>query len=450
MLQKNQQLICQVENFGSEAEGVCRPDGRVLFVPGALPGESIKALVVKAEKRLAYGKLLECLSPSPERREPPCPQYQYCGACSCQHMSPELSLQFKTDKVRDCLKHIAGLEVEVLPTFSMKNPWRYRNKTAMPLEVDRDGVLQCGYYAPRSHRLIPVSDCLISSEQSTLANQIVLNWMRCNQIPVYQEGGPDGLRHLITRVNAEGETMITLAVSGRKIPLLDTLVNDLKHGLPHYHSLYLSIQDKGGNLILGDSYEKIDGDRALFETLNGLQFRVSPLSFFQVNHEICEELYRAALDELHILPDERVIDLYCGAGTLTLLAAQQCKEAIGIELNPSAIKDAEENARLNQINNVRFLEGAAENLLPRLSDQGLRADRVILDPPRKGLHQAVLDALIRVRPKSIAYISCNPATQARDAKFLCENGYKIRFCRPFDMFAQTADVENLILFDYNQ
>ncbi len=444
---KNQEVTCLIDALGTQGEGICRELGQVLFIPFALPGETVRARVQKVTKSLAFGKLLEVLSPSPQRVTAPCPHFGICGGCALQHLDYQAHLAHKTSQVASCMQRIGKLAVDVPLTRGMDIPWRYRNKTALPVQ-EINGQPEAGYYAPRSHRLVPVAQCLIAHPSCDQATAAVIAWMRAHDVPAFQEETNQGLvRHIITRVNVRDEAMITLAINGASLPHTPALIEVLKVALPGFHSLHLTRQTAGDNVILGEGHERLYGSTPFTDEACGLSFELSPLSFSQVNSLISQQLYQDALALAELKPGETVIDVYSGAGAIALMAAGRCREAIGIELSPQAVENAKANAVRNGIPNATFHQGEAEKLLPRMQAQGLSADVIFLDPPRKGAHQDVLEAVAAAGPRRILYISCHPASQARDAAVLCSLGYRISHCQPYDMFCQTAEVENLLCFD---
>ncbi len=446
MLNKNLMLTGQAERFGVNGEGILRYEGQVVFVPFALPGERITFRVQKVTKTHAFGKLLEVLEPSLSRIVPPCPFYTRCGGCSVQHMSYETQLRFKQDIVLDCLNRIGSIKQEVNPVIGMDSPWRYRNKTSMPVAMTEDGPA-AGYYANRSHRLIPVSSCLIAHHSSDVAVGCVVRWMRENGIAAYDETNKTGLvRHIITRNTGSDEVMVTLAINGQSIPFQEELMDILRQSLPSLASLCVTAQEKGDNVILGQDYSVLYGSSTLVDRIDSLDFKLSPLSFAQVNSDIRDRMYAWVLSELGTDKAGCLIDLYCGAGTISLLSSKKANRVIGVEVSPQSVIDARENARCNRIANAEFLHGRAEDILPDLTGSGIHPDVVILDPPRKGVHPAVLSSIGKASPDRVIYISCQPATQARDAAALIDLGYRITASQPFDMFPQTAEIENVLTF----
>ena len=446
MLAKNQCYEMTCESFGQDAQGVCRQDGIAVFVPGLLPGERARVRIVKPEKRYAFGRIEELLEKSPNRAEPFCPIYKRCGGCVCQHMTYETSLAFKRRQVQDLLERVGGLSIEVPPVLGMAHPFGYRNKGAYPV-AQVGGAPACGFFAPRRHDLVPLpqNGCAIQGEDSAKATQAVLAWMRQNNVPAYDELTGRGLvRHIMTRSTTHGELMVVLVVTRADIPKAGQLIELLKAAVSGLCSICLSINSRRTNVILGTDIRILWGKDTMEDTLCGLRFSVSPLSFFQVNPVQTEKLYGLALEYAGLTGSETVVDAYCGAGTISLLLAQKAKKVIGIEIVPEAIQNANENAVRNHIENVEFRVGATEDLLPRLIADGLRPDVIVLDPPRKGCDPAVLDAIIAAAPKRVVYVSCGAPTLARDAKLLAEGGYIAEKVQCVDMFCWTGAVETVM------
>lgn len=448
MLNKNQILDLTVDAFGSDAQGVCRADGMAVFVPGALPGEQVRVRIVKPMKSYAFGRLEEVLSPSSDRREPPCPIYKRCGGCAAQHMRYEATLAFKRDQVRDLLKRVGGIEIDVPPVIGMDDPWHYRNKGSYPVSLV-GGKACAGFFAERSHDLIalPEGGCAIQRGDANRAVDAVIGWMRTYGVAPYDERAHRGtVRHVVTRVTRAGGVMAVIVANAKKLPHEAELISQLKKDVPQLESVVLSINEKRTNVILGTQLRTLYGKATMVDTLCGHTFRVSPLSFFQVNPEQTEKLYALALEYARLDGTQSVVDAYCGAGTISLLLARHAGHVLGVEIVPEAIADAKENAARNGITNVEFLCGAAEEILPARLKQGLQPDVVVVDPPRKGCDEALLRALIRVQPERIVYVSCNPATLARDAGFLTrEGGYMAERVQSVDMFCWTGGVETVCL-----
>ena len=444
MLKKNDEITVEIERFGGEM-GIAHLDGMTLFVENALPGERVLARAQRVEKSCAFLKTLSVLAPAPGRLAPPCPYYEKCGGCVCQHMAYPLSLEMKRERVQDALRRIGGLSLPVPPVLGMDSPWHYRNKASMPVGGER-GRAQIGFYAPRSHRIVPVESCLIAREESNQVAAVFQRWMEKFQIEPYQEASRQGLiRHIMSRVSRRGQVMAVVVAARERVPHERELTAMLLSGVPGLASVYLNINKRGDNVILGPESRLLYGAERLEDTLCGLTYQLSPLSFFQVNPMQTEKLYQLALDYAGLTGGELAADLYCGAGTISLLLAQKARHVVGIEIVPQAILDAEENARRNGVENVEFHAAAAEKLLPQLVEKGLRPQVVVLDPPRKGCEEAVLAAIAQAAPERVVYVSCDPATLARDAKFLCAHGFQALRCQSVDMFCQTGHVETVCL-----
>ena len=446
MLAKNQCFEMTCDAFGQDAQGVCRHEGMAVFVPGLLPGERALVRIVKPEKRYAFGRVEKLLEKSPSRAEPFCPIYKRCGGCVCQHMTYEATLAFKRQQVQDLLQRVGGLSIEVPPVWGMAHPFGYRNKGAYPV-AQTDGAPACGFFAPRSHDLVPLPEngCAIQGEDSARATQAVLSWMRENSVPAYDEQTGRGLvRHIMTRSTTSGELMVVVVVTRADIPKASRLIELLRAAVPGLCSVCLSVNSRRTNVILGTDIRVLWGKAAMEDTLCGLHFSVSPLSFFQVNPRQTERLYGLALEYAGLTGAETVVDAYCGAGTISLLLAQKAKKVIGIEIVPEAIQNANENAARNGIANAEFHVGATEELLPKLVENGLRPDVIVLDPPRKGCDPAVLQAIIAAAPKRVVYVSCGAPTLARDARLLAEGGYAAEKVQCVDMFCWTGAVETVM------
>ncbi len=446
-MQKNQVVNVLCERLGAQMEGVCFHEGMALFVPFALPGEDIACRVVKVQKNHAFGKLMEVKKPSPARQTPPCPVYSRCGGCASQHMAYEQTLHFKRAQVEDCFRHIGGLQVAVPPVLGMADPWHYRNKTALPVGGEA-GKPKIGFYAPRSHDIIDIASCPIAKPGLNGVLKAVRGWMEAYHIAPYQEESHTGLvRHVMARASRTGDVMAVIVLNGRELPREKELLAALQTEVPSLTSLCISVHTARGNVILGDSFQVVWGRDRLEDTLCGLKFSLSPLSFFQINPEQTEVLYQKALEFAGLRGTETVADIYCGAGTISLLLAQKALRVIGLETVEAAVADARDNAVKNGIANVEFLAGQAETLLPKLVEEGWRPDVVVLDPPRKGVEPEVIEAIAMAQPRRVVYISCNPATQARDAALFVQKGYRITHCQPVDMFCWTHGVENVLAFD---
>ncbi|MCR5370551.1 MAG: 23S rRNA (uracil(1939)-C(5))-methyltransferase RlmD [Clostridium sp.] len=442
-MQKNDLLLLRAESLGAEMEGVCRHEGMAVFVPGLLPGEEGSVRILKMEKRYAFGKLESISSPSPDRVPPECGAWPRCGGCTARHMRYAASLEAKRRHVQDCLERIGHIRIDVPPLLGMENPLGYRNKTSLPAGGTAGEPL-LGFFAPRSHRLIPAADCPNSMPPTAGIAHAVLDWMKKHRIPPYDESAGKGLlRHVVVRVNRRGEAMVTLVAAGRSVPHAEELWSALSSlGAV---SLYLNENRKNTNVIFGDRFELLRGRETLSAVLCGLRFELSPASFFQINPFQTERLYATALDFAAPGPEDTLCDVYCGAGTISLMMAGHCRQVTGIEIVPDAVRNARENAERNGIRNASFITGKAEEELPRMVREGLRPDIIVVDPPRKGLDPEVITAVAAAEPDRLVYVSCNPATLARDAALLQDHGYKICRIQPVDMFPYTSHVETVVL-----
>ncbi|MBQ8653977.1 MAG: 23S rRNA (uracil(1939)-C(5))-methyltransferase RlmD [Clostridia bacterium] len=444
-MKKNDIYPLTADALGADMEGVCRHEGMAVFVPGMLPGEECDVRIVKVQPRFAFGRMeSEIRQISPERRENDCPVYPRCGGCSCRHMSYQTTLEQKRQQVVDCFKRIGHIDAQVLPVIGMEDPSHYRNKTALPIGGTAENP-QAGFFAPRSHSLIPIDSCLNAMEPANTLTRVFLGWMKDFRVAPYREEEHRGLvRHLVIRVNRKGQAMVTVAVNGTKLPHEDELARRLlQHGAV---SVIFNENRDRTNVILGRKFRTIAGPDMLEDVLCGLRFELSPAAFFQVNPRQTEKLYSTALEFAQLKEDDALCDVYCGAGTITLMMAQHCRRALGIEIVPQAIDNARKNVERNGVGNADFRVGAAEDVLPRLVDEGLRPDVIVVDPPRKGLESAVIDAMAKAGPRRIVYVSCNVATQARDAALLEQAGYHLERVQPVDMFCWTSGVESVASF----
>ncbi|MBE5776530.1 MAG: 23S rRNA (uracil(1939)-C(5))-methyltransferase RlmD [Clostridiales bacterium] len=445
-MKKNDVLELTILRLSGE-QGIAVHEGLTVFVRNALPGERVMARIERVQKNCAFAKAVDILQPSPARREPLCPYYEKCGGCVCQHMTYDMSLDMKRERVRDALVRIGHVDVQVPPVLGMENPWHYRNKTSLPVGGET-GDLKMGYYAPRSHRIVDIDKCLIAMEESDEVLRVVRSWMQKFSVQPYNEITHQGVvRHVMSRVSRQRQVMAVIVSTQKQLPHERELVAMLRSGVEGLASVCVSVNKRGDNVILGDNYHVLWGESRLHDTLCGFDFALSPLSFFQVNPVQTEKLYHTAVDFAALSGNELVADLYCGAGTISLLLSRHAQKVIGIEIVEPAIRDAEENARRNGVTNVEFHAAAAEKLLPDMVEKGLRPDVVVLDPPRKGCEESVLRAIIKASPRRVVYVSCDVATQARDAVILTQGGYRATRCQSVDMFCHTGHVENVLLFE---
>lgn len=449
LMEKNQRLTLECQRLGSELEGVCAFQGMTVFVPGALPGETIEAQIVKVFPRYAFGKLLQVLTPSPQRARPLCAAYEKCGGCSGQHMSYEATLEAKRAQAADCFRRIGGFalpEESVPPVLGAAEPFHCRNKTALPVA----GTWQkpeLGFYRRRSHQVIPLETCPIAMLELRPLLETMRAWIvRFRVQPYDEETGRGLLRHVVVRSNRAGEAMALLVTTQEELPGVAELVEMLREAVPGFRALHQSVNRARNNVILGPSSRLLWGEESLTETLLGLEFEIAPLSFFQVNPAQCETLYRKAIEMAALRPEDTAVDAYAGAGTISLCMAKAAKRAVGIEIVPQAVEAARRNARRNGVENAEFHLGAVEEILPRLVNEGLRPDVILLDPPRKGVEPPVIEATLRARPRRVVYVSCHVPTQARDARLLAEGGYRLDGFQPVDMFCYAGGVECVAAF----
>ncbi len=443
-MRKNEELTLTCERLGAELEGVCRAENQVVFVPGLLPGETARVRIVKVEKRYAFGRLIALEGePSPERRAPDCPAYPRCGGCTGRHMSYAATLAAKRRQVEDCLRRIGGVgEIEVPPVLGMAEPGAYRNKTALPAGGTADSP-QLGFFAPRSHALIPIERCPNALPPADAIGQAFRRWMREHHVEPYREESGAGLiRHLVVRVNRRGEALVCVVAAKEKLPAEEALAELLRRA--GAVTAVVNHNPRRTNVILGRDSRVLFGPGVLEDELCGLRFEVSAGAFFQVNPVQTEVLYRTALDFAGLRPEDTVCDVYCGAGTITLNMARHCAGAVGIEVVPQAIENARANAARNGIRNAEFVCGAAEDELPRMVAAGLRPDVIVVDPPRKGLEEAVIRAIDAAAPRRLVYVSCNVATQSRDIALLRTLGWHLDQVQPVDMFCWTSGVETVV------
>jgi 23S rRNA (uracil1939-C5)-methyltransferase len=433
-----------VHGYGHQGEGVGRYQGFTLFINGALPGEVVRVKINEVKKNFARGVLEEVIEAVPERVTPSCPVDRECGGCQLQHLDYPAQLAMKRQRVIDVLERIGGLSgVMVHPVTGMAEPWHYRNKVQYPVGWDRDGRVVMGFYRQGTHRIVPMSGCRLQPEAMNRMAAAVLRLLTGYQIPVYDERGGTGLlRHVLFRQGMGGAAiMVVFVTNGERAPRLTELAQSLVAEFPEIKSVIQNINTNRGNTVLGTQSRVVWGQAVIEDCLDGLRFKISPRSFFQVNPVQTEVLYRKAVEYAGLTGRETVGDAYCGVGSLTLFLARKAKLVYGIEVAPEAVRDAGENAALNGIGNVRFLVGATEKVLPELVGQGLRFDVGVVDPPRSGCERSALESFAANGVERIVYVSCNPSTLARDLKVLAELGYRTVEVQPVDMFPQTYHVE---------
>ncbi len=446
-VKRNDKIELVITGLGSSGEGVGKYEGFTVFVPGALPGEKVGVCVNVVKRHYAIAVLKEVIQPSEERREPLCPLYERCGGCQLQHLSYAGQLEIKRQQVQAALERIGHLEVQALPVLGCAKPWNYRNKMQFPVSLSAEGKLDIGCYALSTHSVIDTPDCLIQKEANNNVLAAVRAWMEKYQISAYDEKTGKGVvRHVMSRVGVHsGEIMAVLVVSVYDLPKRQELCAMLREAVPGLVSIVQNINKKPTNIIMGLKNKVLWGRSTIKDSLGNLSFNISPLSFFQVNSEQAEVLYAKALEFADLKGKENVVDVYCGTGTISLYLAQKAAKVYGIEIVPPAIEDAKRNALENGLKNAEFICGDAAVELPKLLESGVRPQVVLVDPPRAGCEQKVLDAIAGVQPERIVYVSCNPASLARDLAYLEDRGYKTVQAQPVDMFPQTHHVETIVL-----
>ena len=441
VLEKNKVYRATIEGYSSEGLGIARIDGQVVFVHRAVRGEECDILVLKVLKNAAFGKVVSVEKPSEHRREPDCPYYGKCGGCDFRHMDYEEELAAKRQRVQDALTRLGGSSVQVEEILGAEDPLRYRNKSQYPISAEG----QVGFYRSRTHQVVETAQCLIQKEEADAAAEALRQYIRRFGVKGYDEKTGKGLlRHLYVRTNAKGESLICLLVNGKKLPHEAELVEMLRAAVPKAVGVVLGVNTRRGNTILGESYRTLWGEDVLLDTLCGLTFRLSVPSFYQVNRVQAERLYNRAVDYAGLTGKELVLDLYCGAGTITQVMAQKAGQVIGAEIVPEAIADAKVNAARNGVENVEFFCGDASDIAAELHKRGLRPDVICVDPPRKGLAPEVVEAAAAMAPRRIVYVSCDPATMGRDVKRFAALGYQVQRAAAVDLFPGTANVESIV------
>lgn len=443
-LVKNQIYTAEILGYSSEGLGIARIGGQVVFVHDAIAGEVCNVLVMKVLKNTAFGKVVAWKAVSPHRREPDCPYYRQCGGCAFRHMDYAEELRAKGQRVQDALTRLGGSGVTVEEILGAAEPLHYRNKSQYPVSADG----KVGFYRARTHQVTDLSACLIQKPQADAAASALRRYMAEHHVPGYDEKTGTGLvRHLYVRTNAKGQSLICVVANGEKLPREDALVEAMRQAVRSAVGVVLNVNTRRGNVILGDRYRTLWGQDTLTDTLCGHTFRLSIPSFYQVNREQAEVLYRKAVEYAGLTGAELVLDLYCGAGTITLTMADRAKRVIGAEIVAPAVENARENAAANGVKNAEFFCGDAGDIAVHLAAESLRPDVICVDPPRKGLAPEVIDAMAEMAPKRIVYVSCDPATLGRDVKLLAQRGYQATRAAAVDLFPGTAHVETVCLLE---
>ena len=457
MIRKNDEFILEIEDMGVNGEGIGHVDGLALFVKDALIGDTVRVKVMKMQKNYGFARLLEVIAPSADRIAPLCPVARSCGGCQIQEMNYPAQLKFKAKKVKENLERIGKLDfnAENAPEFydciGMDVPWNYRNKAQFPIGRNKEGKIIAGFYAGRTHSIIECEDCAIGIKENKDILHMVIAHMEKWKIEPYREEDHKGLvRHVLIRKGfTTGEIMVCLILNGKKFPGLFDLVDNLKK-IDGMTSISINVNTEHTNRILGSEVIPVYQEVYITDYIGDVKFRISPLSFYQVNPVQTRKLYGTALDYAELTGEENVFDLYCGVGTISLFLAKKAKHVIGVEIVGQAIEDAKVNAQINHIENAQFYCGAAEEVIPDLYRQGVTADVVVVDPPRKGCDEKLLDTIVNMAPEKVVYVSCDSATLARDLKYLNEHGYVVRKVQPVDMFPMGVHVETVVLLSHKK
>ena len=445
---KNDLVTLEIEDCGIDGEGIGKADGFTVFVKDAVIGDTVTAKIIKAKKNYGYGRLMEVLKPSPYRVEPKCEFARQCGGCQLQALSYDQQLVFKTNKVKGHLERIGGFtDIPMEPIIGMDELFHYRNKAQFPVGRNKEGKIVTGFYAGRTHNIIENRDCALGVAENKEVLDRVIAHMEKYRIEPYNEATGKGLvRHVLIRYGYfTKEVMVCLILNGNKLPKEEQLVKSLCE-IPGMTSITINVNKKHSNVILGEEICLLWGQEYITDRIGDISYQISPLSFYQVNPMQTQKLYAKALEYADLHGEETVWDLYCGIGTISLFLAQKAKFVRGVEIVPAAIENAKENAKLNGLENTEFFVGKAEEVLPReYKKNGVYADVIVVDPPRKGCDETLLETMIEMNPERIVYVSCDSATLARDLKYLCERGYELRKVCPVDQFGMTVHVETVVL-----
>ena len=455
-MEKNEHVIVTIEDMSTDGEGVGRAEGCALFIKDTVLGDRVEAVITKMKKNYGYARLVQVLEPSKDRVEAACPIARPCGGCQLQAMDYAVQLAWKREKVRRNLQKIGGLDVEVQPVIGMEHPRRYRNKTQVPIGRDKTGHIRAGFYAGRTHSIIPQEDCLLAPEENAQIIHILTEFLEEYHIEPYDEATGKGLvRHVLIRKGfTTGELMVCVILNGKKLPKAQILTERLL-AIPGMTSISLNVNTARTNVILGTEIINLYGPGYITDYIGDVAYQISPLSFFQVNPVQTEKLYRTALEFAGLTGNETVWDLYCGIGTISLFLAKQAKKVYGVEIVPPAIEDARRNAELGGFTNAEFFVGKSEEVLPnwykkelaagRLQPGDMPADVIVVDPPRKGCDETLLETIVQMAPKRMVYVSCDSATLARDLKYMTAHGYQVERVQPCDLFPMTGHVETVVL-----
>lgn len=450
-IQKNQEYVVDIIDNGYDGEGIAKINDFTIFIQGAIKGEKVKILILKVTKSFAYGKILEILSSSRNRKDIDCATFSKCGGCTLRHIDYKETLNIKKDVVKNCLYKELHRDVEVNNTLGMENPLYYRNKLQYPIGYNKEEKPVMGIYSQRTHNIIETKqNCFIQNEKCSEIAKYIFEFAVKNNIKPYNEKTNSGtLRHIVIRIGVNSnEIMITLVVNKDEFNSEKEFVEELTKKFPEIKTIVKNYNEKNTNVILGKKNKVIYGNGYIYDMLGSYKFKISPLSFYQVNPIQTEVLYNKAMEYANLTGKETVFDLYCGIGTIGIFASDKAKKVYGIEVIPEAIEDAKENAKINGIGNTEFFAGEVEKILPELIDKrGISADVAFIDPPRKGCDNITIETLLKVTPQKIVYVSCNPATLARDIRLL-EEKYELKQVQPVDMFPYTSSVECVVLLQF--
>ena len=451
MLKKDQIYDIQIVDMGHKGEAIGKTDGFTVFVDGAVKGDLVKGKITLSKKNYAVAELVEIVTPSQDRVKPKCELSGICGGCQIMHMDYKKQLEMKADQIRQNLVRIGKIEdPNLLPIIGMEDPYNYRNKAQFPLEIDKEGNINIGFYKKFSHDVIPFETCHIQDPINDKILEIVKKYITKNEISIYDEKTNEGnIKKIVTKIGFKtGEVMVVIVTKGKILKNNDQLVSMLKKEIPGLATVVQNINPKQTNVILGEKNYVLYGKGTITDKLHDLTFEISPNSFYQVNPVQTDILYSKALEFADIDKSKTVIDVYCGIGTISLFLAQKAKKVIGIEVIEASIEDAKRNAKINNLDNTEFLCGKAEYVLPELFDKGVRPDVVVVDPPRKGCEEAVLKTIAEMKAEKIVYVSCNPSTLARDIEILSHHGYEMTKGQGVDMFPHSMHVETCVLLSH--
>ena len=444
-VEKNKEYIVEIIDNGYEGEGIAKIEGFTIFIPNSIKGEKVKILIVKVLKSHAFGKIIEILKKSPNRVETDCTTYKRCGGCDLRHIKYEETLKMKQNAVQSLVNKTLKTKIEVQNTLGMEKPYNYRNKAQYPVGIDKEEQPVIGVFANRTHEIIPIKECLIQNKKSQELAKFILNFIIENKISIYDEKTLKGLiRHIVTKIGIRtNEIMCIIVINGKTIPKEKELVSKITEKFPEVKTIVKNINMKNTNVIMGKQNINLYGDGYIKDKLGEYTFKISPHSFYQVNPIQAEKLYNLAVESAKISKNDTVFDLYCGIGTISLFIAKYAEKVIGIEIVEEAVADAKENAKINRVENAEFIAGDVEVILDKLINaDGIIPDIIMVDPPRKGLDNKSIENILKIAPKKVIYISCNPATLVRDLSKL-EEKYEIDMIKPVDLFPFSKHCEVL-------